>query len=81
MLGRRPVTVIGTERGRNTKDRVARNFGSAHPEGYRKALRLMREARNLAVRLFVSLIRRVPTVALAPRSAVKAKLLQAISWQ
>ena len=44
LLGRRPVTVIGTERGRNTKDRVARNFGSAHPEGYRKALRLMREA-------------------------------------
>lgn len=44
LLGRRPVTVIGTERGRNTKDRIARNFGSAHPEGYRKALRLMREA-------------------------------------
>ena len=32
------------ERGRSTKERVARNFGSAHPEGYRKALRLMRLA-------------------------------------
>lgn len=40
----RPVTVIGTERGVDLKDRVARNFGSAHPEGYRKALRLMKQA-------------------------------------
>lgn len=44
LLGNRPVTVIGTERGRDTKERVARNFGSANPEGYRKAQRLMREA-------------------------------------
>ena len=43
-LDGRPVTVIGTERGVNLKDRVARNFGSAHPEGYRKALRLMEQA-------------------------------------
>lgn len=38
------VTVIGTERGRDTKERVRRNFGSASPEGYRKAQRLMRQA-------------------------------------
>lgn len=44
LLGNRPVTVIGTERGRDTKERIARNFGSANPEGYRKAQRLMREA-------------------------------------
>ena len=43
-LDGRPVTVVGTERGCNLKDRVARNFGSAHPEGYRKALRLMEQA-------------------------------------
>ena len=43
-LGGRAVTVIATERGRNLKERVARNFGSAHPEGYRKALRLMHQA-------------------------------------
>ena len=43
-LGDRALTVIGTERGTSTKDRVARNFGSAHPEGYRKALRLMQQA-------------------------------------
>lgn len=44
LLDGHPVTVIGTERGQNLKDRVARNFGSAHPEGYRKALRLMEQA-------------------------------------
>lgn len=46
LLDGRPVTVIGTERGQNLKDRVARNFGSAHPEGYRKALRLMEQAQK-----------------------------------
>lgn len=39
-----PVTVIGTQKGRDTKDNIARNFGMPHPEGYRKALRLMRQA-------------------------------------
>lgn len=43
-LGGMPVTVIAMEKGKDTKDRVARNFGSAHPEGYRKALRLMKQA-------------------------------------
>ena len=36
--------LIGTERGRDTKERVRRNFGSANPEGYRKAQRLMHQA-------------------------------------
>ena len=40
----KPVTVIGLEKGRNLKERMERNFGSAHPEGYRKALRLMKQA-------------------------------------
>lgn len=39
-----PVTVIGHERGKDTKDKIARNFGLPHPEGYRKALRLMHQA-------------------------------------
>ncbi|MGM9974337.1 MAG: acetyl-CoA carboxylase carboxyltransferase subunit alpha [Clostridiaceae bacterium] len=39
-----PVTVIAIEKGVNTKDKVRRNFGSANPEGYRKALRLMKQA-------------------------------------
>ncbi|WP_186578395.1 acetyl-CoA carboxylase carboxyl transferase subunit alpha [Aquibacillus kalidii] len=39
-----PVTVIGHQRGKNTKDNIKRNFGSPHPEGYRKALRHMKQA-------------------------------------
>src|SRR5436309_10373968 len=35
------VMVLGTQKGRETKENILRNFGSAHPEGYRKALRLM----------------------------------------
>jgi acetyl-CoA carboxylase carboxyl transferase subunit alpha len=38
------VMIIGTQKGRDTKENIRRNFGSAHPEGYRKALRLMRLA-------------------------------------
>lgn len=39
-----PVTLIGHQKGRETKENIARNFGMPHPEGYRKALRLMRQA-------------------------------------
>lgn len=39
-----PVTVIGIEKGKTTEERIKHNFGSAHPEGYRKALRLMKQA-------------------------------------
>lgn len=38
------VTVIGQQKGRNIKENVERNFGMPHPEGYRKALRLMKQA-------------------------------------
>lgn len=43
-LGEHKVLVIGTQKGRETKENIKRNFGSAHPEGYRKALRLMKMA-------------------------------------
>lgn len=43
-LGGRCVTVIGIEKGKDVKERSARNFGSAHPEGYRKAMRQMKLA-------------------------------------
>src|ERR1017187_8196493 len=43
-LGGHKVMVIGTQKGRDTKENIMRNFGSAHPEGYRKALRLMQMA-------------------------------------
>jgi len=39
-----PVTVIGHQRGKDTRDNIARFFGSPHPEGFRKALRLMQQA-------------------------------------
>ena len=39
-----PVTVIGIEKGSDTHDKIAHNFGCAHPEGYRKAVRLLKEA-------------------------------------
>jgi acetyl-CoA carboxylase carboxyl transferase subunit alpha len=43
-LGTHKVMILGTQKGRETKENILRNFGSAHPEGYRKALRLMRLA-------------------------------------
>src|SRR5262245_20773630 len=39
-----PVVIIGHQKGRDTRENIARNFGMPHPEGYRKALRLMRLA-------------------------------------
>lgn len=44
ILDGKPVTIIGHQKGRDTKENIYRNFGSAHPEGYRKALRLMKQA-------------------------------------
>lgn len=44
LLEGRPVTVLGHQKGKDTKDNIARNFGMPHPEGYRKALRLMAQA-------------------------------------
>ena len=39
-----PVTVIGEQKGRNARENIERNFGMPNPEGYRKALRLMKQA-------------------------------------
>ncbi|MDF1507014.1 acetyl-CoA carboxylase carboxyl transferase subunit alpha [Robertmurraya sp. DFI.2.37] len=39
-----PVTIIGHQRGKDTKENIRRNFGMPHPEGYRKALRIMKQA-------------------------------------
>lgn len=43
-LGEMPVTVIAIEKGRTARERSRRNFGAPNPEGYRKALRLMKQA-------------------------------------
>ncbi|HYJ33223.1 MAG TPA: acetyl-CoA carboxylase carboxyltransferase subunit alpha [Candidatus Binatia bacterium] len=44
-----PLMLIGHQKGRDTKENIYRNFGMAHPEGYRKALRLMRLAANFGI--------------------------------
>ncbi len=43
-IGNMPVTIIGVQKGNDLEERIERNFGSAKPEGYRKALRLMKQA-------------------------------------
>jgi acetyl-CoA carboxylase carboxyl transferase subunit alpha len=47
-----PVMVIGHQKGRDTKEKIYRNFGMPRPEGYRKALRLMRLAEKFALPIF-----------------------------
>lgn len=45
----RSVMVVGQQKGRDTKEKIARNFGMPHPEGYRKALRLMKMAERFGM--------------------------------
>lgn len=54
-LNNKPVMVIGQEKGRDTKSKIKHNFGMMHPEGYRKALRLMKLAEkfNMPVVTFI----------------------------
>jgi acetyl-CoA carboxylase carboxyl transferase subunit alpha len=48
-LGGRPVVMLGHQKGRDTKDNIARNFGQASPGGYRKAMRLMEHANQFGM--------------------------------
>ncbi len=52
-FGGQPVLIVGNQKGRDTKQRLARNFGQAKPEGYRKALRAMRLAAKFRRPIFV----------------------------
>ena len=49
MLGEHKCVVLGHQKGRDTKENLKRNFGSAHPEGYRKSLRLMKLAEKFSI--------------------------------
>jgi len=49
MLGEHKCVVLGHQKGRDTKENLKRNFGSAHPEGYRKSLRLMKLAEKFSM--------------------------------
>ena len=48
-LDGQPIMVLGQQKGRNTRDNLKRNFGCPHPEGYRKAMRLMEIAEKFAM--------------------------------
>lgn len=48
-----PVLIVGQEKGRDTKEKLFRNFGTAHPEGYRKALRLFQMADRFGLPIIV----------------------------
>jgi len=52
-LGERKIMVMGHQKGRDTKENIERNFGCAHPEGYRKAMRMMRMAERFGLPVVV----------------------------
>jgi len=52
-LDKRKIMVIGHQKGRDTKENLKRNFGCAHPEGYRKSLRLMQLAEKFALPIVI----------------------------
>jgi len=64
-LDDKPIMIIGTQKGRNTKENVHRNFGCPHPEGYRKALRLMQLAdkSNVPIVTFIDTAGAFPGIA------------------
>ena len=68
-LGEQRVMVVGTQKGRDTKENIKRNFGCAHPEGYRKALRIM----GMANRFGLSIIALIDTAGAYPGVAAEER--------
>ena len=73
-LENQKVAVIGHQKGRDTKENLRRNFGCAHPEGYRKALRLMQlaESFNLPVVIFIDTPGAYPGIGAEERGQAQA---------
>ncbi|AYV20790.1 MULTISPECIES: acetyl-CoA carboxylase carboxyl transferase subunit alpha [Vibrio] len=73
-LDGRPVMIIGHQKGRETKEKVKRNFGMPKPEGYRKALRLMRMAErfNMPIITFIDTAGAYPGVGAEERGQSEA---------
>lgn len=73
-LGDTPVLVVGQQKGRDTKDKLRRNFGMAHPEGYRKALRLFKLAEkfNRPIIIFVDTPGAYPGIGAEERGQAEA---------
>jgi len=84
VLDGQPVTVLGPQKGRDTKENIARNFGLPHPEGYRKALRLMKQAEKFGrpVVTFIDLVGAYPGVEAEERGQglVIAECIEAMSF-
>lgn len=73
-FGERPVAIIGQQKGKDTKENLARNFGMMHPEGYRKAMRLMRlgEKFNLPIIIFIDTPGAYPGIGAEERGQAEA---------
>jgi len=73
-IDHRKIVVIGHQKGRDTKENLRRNFGCAHPEGYRKALRLMQLAEkfNLPIVIFIDTPGAYPGVGAEERGQAQA---------
>lgn len=73
-LNNQKIMVIGHQKGRDTKENLKRNFGCAHPEGYRKALRIMQLAEkfNLAIVIFIDTPGAYPGVGAEERGQAQA---------
>ena len=65
--------IVGHQKARDTKQKVYRNFGMPNPEGYRKALRVMKIAEKFGRPLFTLLIHRARIPVWEPRSAAKPR--------
>ena len=75
------VVLIGQQKGRNTNEKIQRNFGMANPEGYRKALRVMKLAEKFRLPSSPSSIPPGPSRGSAPRSAASPRRSRATSWR
>jgi len=70
------VVVMGHQKGRDIKENLSRNFGCAHPEGYRKALRLMQMAEKFNIPIIILLIHPGPILASGQRNAARPRPLR-----
>jgi len=72
--GQEPICIIGHQKGRDTKENLMRSFGSAHPEGYRKAIRVMRiaEKHNLPILCLVDTPGAYPGIGAEERGQAEA---------
>lgn len=76
-LDGRPVMIIGHQKGRETKEKIRRNFGMPAPEGYRKALRLMQMAERFKMPIITFIDTPGAYLAWAQKSVVSLKPLHA----